>query len=307
MRIDVYLPLLLAGIFGLVAPSIARRLPPPLATWLLSVGGVICAAGSGAALGFLGWTLVGQTPDVAADGHWSIPALRAHDLVPTPVAVVALLAFTVALASAVTALIRRIAATVAAYRLADTLATHDGHLVVVDDQTVPACAVPGRPGRIVVPAWLIRHLDVTERRALLGHERAHLTHHHHLHHAAGLVAAAANPLLHRLPAAILLATERWADEDAATRTGRDTVARALHRAAVTSGRTAARPGVVLSAAADHVLARVAALASPPPRPAAWRVVILTTLIAATALYTLEAAHDTERLFELAMHAYRTTH
>lgn len=305
MRFDVYLPLLLTGVFGLAAPGIARRLPPQLATWLLSAGGVICAAGSGAALAFLGWTLVGQTPDVAADGHWSISALRHHDLVPTPVALAAIVAFALALASVIFTLIRRVAAVIAAHRLAATLAPHDGQLIVVDDETMPACAVPGRPGRVVVPAHLLRHLDVTERRALLAHERAHLRHHHYLHHVAAAVAAAANPLLLRLPAAITLDTERWADEDAATCTDRDVVARALTRAALVS-RARTRPGVVLGAAANHVITRVTALAGPPPRPATWRVVTLTVLIAATALATLEAAHDTERLFELAMHAYRAT-
>lgn len=306
MRIDVYLPLVLTAIFGLAAPRVALRLPPRLATWLLSVGGLACAAGSGAALGFLGWTLVGQTRDVAADGHWSIPALRAHDLVPAPVAVVAVVAFAVALASAVIAVIRRASAIGAAHRLAATLADHDGQLVVVDDESVPACAVPGRPGRIVVPAQLLRRLDVSERRALLAHERSHLAHHHYLHHAAGVLAAAANPLLARLPAAVLLTTERWADEDAATCTRRDAVSRALARTALTS-RRGTRPGIVLDATGSHVLSRIGALAGPPPRPTAWRIVTLTALIAATVLSTLEAAHDTEHLFELAMHTYRATH
>lgn len=306
MRVDVYLPLVLTGIFGFAAPRVSRRLPPPLATWLLSLGGVICAAGSGAALGFLAWTLVGQTRDIAADGHWSIPALRAHDLVPTPVAVVALVAFIVALCGTLVALIHRVAAIAAAHRLAAALADHDGQLVVVDDETVPACAVPGRPGRIVVPAQLLRRLDATERRALLAHERSHLAHRHYAHHAAGVLAAVANPLLARLPGAILLTTERWADEDAAMSTRRDAVSRALARTALTSRRTS-RPGVVLNAAGSQVLTRIAALSGPPPRPTAWRVVSLTALIVATVLYTLEAAHDTEHLFELAMHAYRATH
>lgn len=305
MRVDVYLPLLFTAVFGLTAPGLARRLPPPIATWLLSVGGVVCAAGSGAALTFLAWTLVGQTPDVAADGHWSIHALRTHDLVPRPVAVVALVALGVALTAASVALVRRGRALLDAYRLAASIARHDGQLVVVDDDSLPACAVPGRPGRIVVPAGLLRRLDVAERRALLAHERAHLNHRHHLHRAAATLAAAANPMLWRLPAALALVTERWADEEAAAQTRRDTVARALAHAA-----TSARPtrfGAVLAAVVVDVHSRIVALTTPPPRPVRWRILVLIALITATAIATLEAARDTEGLFEFAMHAYRLAH
>lgn len=305
MRIDVYLPLLFAGLFGLVAPRVSRRLPPRIATWLLSIGGVVCAAGSGAALAFLAWTLVGQTPDVAEDGHWSIPVLRTHDLVPRPVAVIALVALAAALTAATVTLVRRSRALLEAYRFAASLGDHDGFLVVVDDDTLPACAVPGRHGRIIVPAGLLRRLDIGERRALLAHERAHLYHRHHLHRVAAALAAAANPMLWRLPAALALATERWADEYAAAQTRRDTVARALARTA-----TAARPttlGAVLAAVALDVHSRILALATPPPRPIRWRILVLTALIAATALATVEAARETEGLFELAMHAYRLAH
>jgi hypothetical protein len=305
MRVDVYLPLLFTALFGLTAPGLSRRLPPRIATWLLSIGGVTCAAGSGAVLTFLAWTLVGQTPDVAAGGHWSIHALRTHDLVPRPVAVVALAAVGILLTTAIAALVYRGYALLEAYRLARLLGRHDAQLVVVDDDTLPACAVPGRPGRIVVPAGLLRRLDVTERRALLAHERAHLHHRHHLHRVAAALAAAANPMLWRLPAALALATERWADEDAATQTRRDTVARALARAATTA--RPAKLGAVLAAATVDVHSRIAALTTPPPRPVRWRILVLTALIAATAIATLEAARDTEGLFELAMHAYRLAH
>lgn len=305
MRVDVYLPLLFTCLFGLTAPRLARRLPPAIASWLLSLGGLICAAGSGASLAFLAWTLVGQRPDVAADGHWSIHVLRAHDLVPTPVAVAALVALGLALTAAGVALVGRVRALHRAYRFAATLGTHGGQLVVVDDDRLPACAIPGRPGRIVIPAGLLRGLAVTERRALLAHEHAHLRHRHHLHRAAGTLAAAANPLLHRLPAALALSTERWADEDAATQAPRDVVAHALTRAAVLTRPTGL--GVALGAAASHVAARVSALTAPPPRPVRWRIVLLTALIAATVLATLEAARETEGLFELAMHGYRLAH
>lgn len=306
MRVDIYLPLLFTGVFGVAAPGIARRLPPAIAAWLLSVGGLVCAAASGATLAFLGWTLVGQSPGVAADGHWSVPALRSYDLVPRPVAGVALAAFGLALTAAIVLLVRRVRALADAYRLAGSLATHGGQLVVADDDTLPACAVPGRPGRIVVSAGLLRRLDATERRALLAHERAHLAHRHHLHSTAVALAAAANPMLLRLPAAVAFATERWADEDAARHTRRDVVARALRTAAITS-RAVAASSAILGAVGSDVVVRVAALAAPPPRPAAWRILALAGIVAATALATFVAARETERLFELAMHVHGLTH
>ena len=69
---------------------------------------------------------------------------------------------------------------------------------------------------------MLRSLDGAQRRALLAHERSHPRHRHHLHHTACQFAAAVNPLLRRLPAAVELATERWADEDAAAASSRDT-------------------------------------------------------------------------------------
>lgn len=306
MRLDVYLPLVLAAVFGLTAPGIARRLPPALATWLLSVGGAVCAAGSTAALGLLGWTLVGQTPDVAASGHWSTTALQSHDPVAAPVAATALVVLAVLTLRVAVVLVRRGWALAAAYRLAAALPSRGGQLVVVDDDTLPACAVPGRPGRIVVPAGLLRRLDAGQRRAVLAHERTHLDHHHHAHLTVGTVAAAANPMLFRLPSALALSTERWADEAAAVTTRRGTVAAALRRAAAVSPTWTA-PSVVLAAAAGHVAARIAALSVPAPRPTAWRILALTGLALATALATVDAADDFHRLFELAMHAYQVTH
>ena len=87
MHASVYLPLVIAGLFGLTAPRLALRLPPAAATWLLSVGGLIAAAGAAASLTLLGFTLVGRrnrspsrgTPSVIARGvasAWPACAVR---------------------------------------------------------------------------------------------------------------------------------------------------------------------------------------------------------------------------------------
>jgi beta-lactamase regulating signal transducer with metallopeptidase domain len=142
---------------------------------------------------------------------------------------------------------------------------------------------------------------------VLAHERSHLRHHHHAHHTAAQLAAAANPLLRALPTAVTLTTERWADEDAARTAHRDTVAQALIQAATTARRGAATPAVVLAVAAEQITARVQAMRTPALRPSGWRMAALVMMLVITAASTLLAAHDTERLFELAKHAYLAAH
>ncbi len=307
MHLSVYLPLLFSGLFGVVAPVLARRLPPAVGTWLLSVGGMLAAAGSAASLALLGFTLVGQSPLLAARGHWSDTALRHADPVAAPVAVVALIVLAVLTVRFAAAGVRRLTALRDAYRLAASMPASGGELAVIEHPGPQAHAVPGRPGRIVVSTGLLRDLDAGQRRAVLAHERAHLTHRHHLHHTVAHLAAAANPLLRGLPSAVALSTERWADESAAVTCRRDTVAAALTHAALGRARLLAVPSVVLAAAATEIVTRVQALRAPAPRLTLWRVALLVALLLATAATVLEAARETERLFELAQYAYRTAH
>lgn len=306
MILDVLVLLLSAALFGVMAPLIARRLPPPVATWLLSVGGILLAAASVAVLGFLAFTLAGRAPLLAGEGRWSPAALQHADPMAVPVEVAATVALAVITVRVAAAAIRRGRALLAAYRLAAALPAHGAELAVIADPTPCAYAIPGRPGRIVASTGLLRGLDADERRAVLAHERSHLTHHHHIHHTTAALAAAASPLLGRLPAAATRATERWADEDATHVARRDTVARALTHAATTTRRSSATPAVVLAVAAEQVAARVLALQSPAPRPAPWRTAALLIPLAVAAASTLLAAHDTERLFEVAKTAYLTS-
>ena len=278
-----------------------------MGTWLLSVGGLLAAAGSSASLTLLGFTLVGQSPLLAERGRWSDATLRQADPVAAPVAIAALVLLLVLAVRFGAATIRRLTALREAYRLAASLPASGGELAVIDHPGCEAYAVPGRPGRIVVSSGLLRSLDAAERRAVLAHERAHLTARHHLHHTIAHLAAAANPLLYRLPAAVALSTERWADERAAAVSRRGTVADAIIHAAKESSRPLATPAVVLAAAATEVISRVQALRAPAPRLIVWRIGLLVALLGATAAAVLEAAHDTERLFELAQRAYRSAH
>jgi Zn-dependent protease with chaperone function len=307
MHLSVYLPLVFSSLFGLTAPALGRRLPPATATWILSVGGLFAAAGCAASLTLLAFTLVGQSPVLAAGGHWSDAALRHTDPVPVPVAAAASAALIVLAVRCGRSGGRRLIALRDARRLAAALPASGCELAVIDHAGRLACAVPGRPGRIVASTGLLRSLGAAERRAVLAHERAHLTHRHHVHQTAAHLAAAANPLLRGLPRAVAFSTERWADEEAAATVRRDAVADALARTAIGSARLLAAPGVVLAAAAADVATRVRALRAPAPRLTLWRVALMLMLLAGTAVAVLVAAHDTKRLFELAEYAYIAAH
>lgn len=296
------LPLALSGLFGLLARPVALRLPPAVATWLLSTGALLAATASSVSLGLLALIFVARSPLLVAQGHWSEQVLRLH-AGQTPVLGAAATAGVIVFAARFLQVgLRRLAAIREAYRLAAALTSSDRELVVLESGASHGLAVPGRPGRIVITTALLRTLDAEERRALLAHERAHLTHRHYLHQTAAVLAAAVNPLLGALPRAIELSCERWADEDAAHTCPRSTVAHALTRAA--SRARPATPAVVLAAAGADVTARIGAMQAPAPRLVAWRIMLLIALLAGTAVAVAIAMHDTENLFELAQSAYR---
>ena len=303
MSFWVYLPLLLSGVFGAVAPRIVRFLPPPVATWLLSAGGIISAAASSASLALLVFVLAAQNSVLSHRGQWSDQVLRAHDPLVIPVGILALGAVVVLSVRFVRVLARRALALRDAYRLSASFAHGPTELTVLDSGANEAFAVPGRPGRIVVSAGLLRRLDGAQRRALLAHERAHLDHHHHIHQTVAHLVAAVNPMLGPLALAVKLSCERWADEDAARACHRSTVAEALTRAA--TGARGWAPEVALAAAVTEVGLRVGALRVPARPMRVWPVTMLSLLMAMTAMTVVLAMHDTEQLFELAQHVYRT--
>lgn len=300
----LYLPLLLSALFGFTAPQLARRLPPHIATWMLSTGALVTAAGSSSALALLAFDLVARNPEIAARGRWSDEVLRHHDPITAPAGMVAIAAVVVFAVRFVSTGTRRTSAILAAHRLAAQLPATGSELSVLQSAHRQAFAVPGRPGRIAITTAMVRTLDPGQRRALLAHERSHLHHHHHLHHTAVHLAVAVNPLLRRLQSAVETTTERWADEDATALCRRDTVADALTRAA--TGTSPRVPAVVLAAAADDVIARVAALRAPAPQMTLWRIGLPSALMMATTIAVAIAVRDTERLFELAQNAYHCT-
>ncbi len=300
MRVDVYLPLALSLVFGLGGPWVARRLPPAHGTWLLTVGAVTSALGAAAALGILALTIIGQVPDIAVAGHWTVAALRHADPVGRPVGWVALACIVVVGVLALTALVRRLRALVEAYRTCHRLPHPSTPLLVLADAGMNAYAVPGRPGRVVVSRELLATLPPEHRRVVIAHERAHLEHHHHWHNTVVSVAAALNPMLAALPAAVGLATERWADESAARAAGdRKVAAAALARAALLGRPSARMPVGAMAAGGADVVVRVRALLAEPVRSRPLLLLAAAVPLVLAAVAVAAATHDVHALFELA--------
>lgn len=314
MRIAVYLPLLLSLLAPFGARPLSERCEPRLATWLLTVSAVVLGVASTVSLGLL--TVVGliRVPQLAGLGHWSAQAAQRDDPAELSVSLIAGLLLGGAVVMAARMLWRRARTLAAAALEAACMPARDG-LVVVEDDTPDAFAIPGMPGRVVVSTGMLHTLDDSEHDVLLAHERAHLTGHHYAFVALAQIGAAANPLLRPLATGVTYTIERWADERAAATTGdRTRVARSVGKAALAArngparirgaamGILGRRPGRrsghrPRQAGAGPVPRRVAALLAPPlgrhPALAAATAAVLT----AATLSTAEAAHDLHRLLE----------
>jgi hypothetical protein len=226
-----------------------------------------------------------------------------------------------ALAAGIAVLRRRIAAILAAAHTARCLPGAD-QTVVLDDPAPDAYAVPGWPGRIVVSTGMIDALDTRERRVLVAHERAHLECGHHLFVALADLAAATNPLLRPVAAAVRYSTERWADEHAAAVTGdRALTARTIGKAALLAhahSRPRRHRAVALAITGQWrdrrdggrstrsgprgvgpVPRRVAALLAPPVRHRPLLLGLALAIVLVTSVASLESAHDLHAVFELA--------
>jgi Zn-dependent protease with chaperone function len=318
----IYLPLAAPLLAAAAARPIAGRLPPQAATWLLTAAAVALAALSTAVLGLLAFTAILRIPLVADLLDMSEKVIRNHDPASL-IAVAACALLAAATAAACRAAWRRARALVVAARQARCL-PGSSQVVVVPDGAADAYAVPGWPGRIVVTAGMLDALDPAERRVLLEHEGAHTAGHHYLFTALTYFAAAANPLLRPVAAAVTYTVERWADERAARACGdRRLAARAIGKAAlasaegVTAGARAMRPagvaavGIAGAAAlrgadrlrgAGPVPRRVAALLAPPPRIRPLLVVAFAAIVLVSGVSALEAARDLHAIVELAQGA-----
>lgn len=135
-------------------------------------------------------------------------------------------------------------------------------LSILDTAEPIAYAAPGRPGCVVVSRGMLDVLSPDERQVLFAHERAHLSEKHHRYLLVGELAVAILPSLRPLANQLRLATERSADEAAASAVGdRRLVARTIAKAAVTAN---SYHGLVGALAESSVPVRVRALIGPTP-------------------------------------------
>lgn len=301
MLINVYVPLLVTALLTVLAPRPARRLAPRAAAWALACAALVAAAGWMGSLALLAFTGFAQIPEVAAEGSWSVSALRAED----PVYLVVAVAGAVALAAGAVGLgvsaVRQVRHLRWARRECARL-PGDTELAVLDDAVPQAFALPGAPGRIVVSRGMLRCLDDREREALLAHERTHLRDRHHLFQTVWRLTAAVNPLLRPLADAGGYVLERWADEEAAVRVGsRTVVAHAVGRAALASAAAASRPPA-LAVTGGVVPQRVRALLAPPPPRRSLPFVAGALLLTVCCASLAEAACDSDAMVDSARQA-----
>lgn len=298
---SVHLPLLVSLLLAAVSPVLAVRLSPARATAALVAAAAAAAAASTTwALLLLAATVAPATPLV--DERAAHHGPRVLDSVPAVIAVAVAIGLAVATVRVVNALRRRHRVTTEQRALCETCGVDREELVVAPIPHPHAFAVPGRFGRgdagggqILVTVGMLRALDPAGRRALLAHERAHLTGHHHRQRAIVEIAAALNPMLIPVRAAVAYLVERAADEHAATTVGdRRVAARALATAALAGVAPAgAQPGVPPDAALAYsrfgVARRVAALHAPPVPERRLPPILLIALATVTAGETLHTA------------------
>ena len=297
MLISVYVPFAVTAMLAVLAPRLARLLPPRPAAWALACAALVTAAGWAGALALLACTGVAQIPEIAEEGRWSVAALRAEDPVYLVVAVGSALVLSAGIVSLGVAAVGQVRHSLRTRRECARL-PEETELAVVDDDVPMAFALPGAPGRIVVSRGMLRCLGDREREALLAHERAHLRCRHHLFQSLWRLTAALNPLLRPLAVAGGFVLERWADEEAAERVGdRTIVAHAVGRAALASAG-APRPAA-LAATGGEVPQRVRALLAPPPPRRSLPLVAGGLLLAVCCASLANAASDSDRMVDSA--------
>jgi Zn-dependent protease with chaperone function len=301
-------PVLIGLILCLVGDRLARSLRPGWAVPLLTALALTVALCTGMALSVVAVLVGVQLGPLPRLGHWSVPVLHSDTGFPDAVGLLAMVLVLVALGSALVRGVRTARALIAASRAARRLRPAGGSLVLLDDPAPLAYSVLGFPGRIVVSTAMLAALSADERRVLLAHEASHLRNRHQLYAGLARVAAAANPLLRPVAAAVTHAVERAADEDAAAAVGdRQLAARALTRAALARATGGpATPTAALAAAdgsAAQIADRVRSLLAPPlPRRRLPVVLVLLAGLASWAAALVLAAWG-DGLVEIAEAVY----
>jgi len=279
------LPSLVAVAAGLTGGLVQRRMRPQFSAPVLAGLAVTASAGVLLAIGLVAFGWAG----------WC-RALYSHDEVPAWLGLPALVGLPILVAAGLRASRRWKASLVRRH--------HSGHeLEVIDTDEPIAYAVPGAPGHIVVSVGMLTRLRSDERLVLLAHERSHLQRRHHRYLWLVEVASAVVPVLRPMRVQVRFATERWADEDAASQVGdRRLVARAISRAALAQSDHTSEPALAL--VGPGVAARVEAMISGgPSRQAACAALGATALAGWVAI--AGSAMQSERLWTFVRHICRS--
>ncbi|MFB9659073.1 M56 family metallopeptidase [Glycomyces mayteni] len=136
--------------------------------------------------------------------------------------------------------------------------------VVVPGERPAAYCLPGRGGLVVVTSGAVAVLDGAQLRAVVAHERAHLSGGHH--RIAGIAKALGSgfgvlPLFSHLSERVAHLVELAADDTAARAAGRRVLAGSLLNVAA-----AQAPGPALAAGGGDTVARIERLLDAPQRP-----------------------------------------
>ena len=294
-------------LLGAVAPAAVLRLRPGQAVPLLTWAALALSLACGAALSAIAAAVLAAVGAVAAEGHWSAALLRAQLPLPFWLGAAAALAVALLLGRTAWRTARIGIELVRADRLSRSLRRRGGPVVVLDDDAAGAYTVAGIRGCVVLSRRLLDSLDADQRRVVTAHELSHLRRRHHLYLHVVDVAAAANPLLRRVPATVRLGVERWADEDAATGVGDRRLTgtslarvallrRALDRSATGSGPVGA---TVLGIVHGATVARVEALLRPAQRRRTGRVLVAAALALAVLGFGLASLDHIQDAIEAA--------
>lgn len=280
------------------AASLERQVAPSVLVWLGTAAAVSTAVTSGCALTGVALAVIGRDAEIAETGRWSAATL--HQLLPIPLwaGVAAAVIVAVLLTSALFHAARIGRALVTAQLLSRRLRADPGGTVIVEDDIPDAYAVAGIRGYVVVTTGMLRHLPPNEQAIVLAHEKSHLRRRHHLYVQLTDLAAAADPLLRPIAAAVRHGVERWADEDAAAAAGdRQLVARAIARAGLARARDTRTRQARLAVVSGRVADRAQALLTPPQPRRHWVPAALAGLIAAATVLTAVATATVHADFE----------
>jgi hypothetical protein len=291
------LAVLLVTAFGLTVGGWTRHVHPAAGARLLVATSAVTAGALLAALVMLALPLAGQNDVLADYAHWSDSVFAKGSRSSRAIALAAALAVLVAMIRVVREVHRQRRDGSTAERFRRDVGAERGEVIVAVSDNADAMALAS--GVIVVTSGLVRALGADERRAVLTHERAHLTYKHHRYLQLGRVLAALNPLLFRVPGTLAYLTERWADEEAAGATSRATTASALERAALMARDGHAWAPTALRATAVAVELRIRALRAQPPALRWPRLLSPVLIVLALVVVTLVITERTIDVLQLA--------